>query len=497
MQHRLRDYKEDILSFDHNVSNLGLHSPGRYCGFDTIISTGNLTFDLYHSGTGISYKNPINTIIGPMGVVLSPQGTIIWEDEFIPNFSIDTNAGNAEIRYDLIVMTHNQVNITGGQPATYNIIKGPTGNPIFPNLVDPLKQIIIGILEVAANATTLTNVRYIKSKCPDSGDGEDARLSTSNTFKATQVFSCSATTYTTPVYTHVQGSYTTHLYEFEGDGNLFKLLPTGPSTYIFSGFKIKDVVLQDGARINILVNDKVTFVNSYYWIPTYANKGFKALAINSGMTNVVIPTGFGNLGLRPSTGENWELEFVLINDQWYLASIGGANSLSQFRRGMTVAYYGDLSSTSFDITGLGVNLMAGWAICNGLNGTDDLRGKILSMATTGIPDSGATNIITTPAIPEDYIYLSPYNNAGKKAKNILQAHIPNYSLNVNDPGHTHHFVGVDTVSTAAGGSSTRFCGNFDKVTSPDFTGITVNSAGGDQKFDVTPPVRSTVYLMKL
>jgi hypothetical protein len=63
--------------------------------------------------------------------------------------------------------------------------------------------------------------------------------------------------------------------------------------------------------------------------------------------------------------------------------------------GMIMPYYGTLSD--FDGTGLGIanQPMEGWAICNGINGTPDMRGMVAAGATN-VPDSGAPSI--NPAV---------------------------------------------------------------------------------------------------
>lgn len=60
-------------------------------------------------------------------------------------------------------------------------------------------------------------------------------------------------------------------------------------------------------------------------------------------------------------------------------------------KGSILPYHGPL--TSFDNTGLGSSDMLGWAICNGLNSTPDLRGLTV-MGATNVPDAGAPSLYT-------------------------------------------------------------------------------------------------------
>lgn len=503
-QQRLRNYKHAILSFEHNIFNLGMHNPGRYCGFDTMDveeGDGPQQVILYHTASGLQYKDPVNTTIGPIGVVLTPQGDIIMETEAIGPIAIDTNSGNSETRYDLVVMNHNHTVIVGGQPATYSIIKGPVGNPIKPVLTDPLKQVAIGVIELPPNASAPDTYIYTKSKSPDSGDGEDARLNDPNRFTAIQIDKKSSIIQQTPAATHTVGSVTNNFWDLKNDGNVFEIDPSLPpnTTITCDGFRIKDATLQDGARIMIRCNSKLIFRNSYASIPTYGPKGFKALKINQGMGNVIANAGYGVLGVQAQAGEEWELEFVLEDDYWYLAKIGGAGSQTPFRRGMCLMWNGDVAA-NFDGTGFGVNLMAGWQIANGVNNTPDMRGKIFAMGDN-VPSVGATDITfptigSTPA-EQEYLRGNNFTTTGQKSFIIDQANLPDYDLPVTDPGHFHNFPGQKYSSHPSGGSSSEYRDPDTQQTASAFTGITVNSGGDGERLYHTPPVFFTVAIQKL
>lgn len=57
--------------------------------------------------------------------------------------------------------------------------------------------------------------------------------------------------------------------------------------------------------------------------------------------------------------------------------------------GMIVPYAGSMSL--FDGSGLGIAAMSGWAVCNGLNGTVDMRG-LVAVGATNVPDAGAPTV---------------------------------------------------------------------------------------------------------
>lgn len=496
MQTRLRDYKEPILSFDHNIVNLGLHNAGRYCGFDTLVPVTQLGFKIQHILTGIRYKNPINTTIGPMGVVMTPQGVIIAEDGEVTGLSIVSNAGNNETRYDLLIMTHNQVNIAGGQVATYSVIQGPSGNPIKPILTDPYHQTAIGVIKIAANVDNVNIVEYTRFKSPDSGDGEDARLSDVNVFKATQILAASNQIYLAPFLTHTVGNVVEHLFDFKNDGNLFKVLPPANAPVMISGIRILETAIQEGARINILANEYVSFAESTNFVAPFGGRGYRPFKINQGLTNANADTSAYDAVVRPTTGEQWELEFVYINTSWFLTKIGGAGQKAAFVKGMIIEFFGNVG-LNFDDTGLGINLMAGWQLLNGNLNSPDRRGRTPVMASLNIPALGASDLSLQPL--NSYTSIGLGTNMGLSDIKIFQSNLPNYDLVVNDPGHVHSF---EKVQTAGNGTTSGFVfglsqGVVGKATTSSMTGITVNSGGGEADLPIMQPSQATLYVIKL
>ena len=84
----------------------------------------------------------------------------------------------------------------------------------------------------------------------------------------------------------------------------------------------------------------------------------------------------------------------------------------------------------FDSTGLGIGRMAGWAICNGLNGVPDLRGQFTAMASVNMKNSAP---LISSAIPS----LSVGVRIGERNNNISinKVNLPNY--NMTSMPHTH------------------------------------------------------------
>ena len=523
-QKRLRDWKDDLGSFEHNIINLGLKPPGRYVGFDTLVGTNpgvDLEFEIRHTATGASYKNQINNVIGPHGVYVTAQGVIVLEDAPIV-LSVDDNAANASIRYDLIYVDHTYTQVVGGQDATYHVLKGALGNPIKPVLTDPLKQVALGIIEIPPGSNDVANFIWHKAKCPDSGDGEDARLHTPNVFKAIQFQNANANSYV-PTDQILTGAYYERLYMFPNTANVFRILPPdAANAKTLDAIFVKDVELQEGARIYVHINEHVTLRESILWKGTAAMvaKGYKEFLIPPGLgnTNVGNAGGAGVWGVKPDAGEQWELEFLYISGKWRLISIGGAGGGSGFRRGDTIMWFGDVLA-NFDATGLGQNLKLGWALCNGNNQTPDMRGKGPVMATIGVPSAGRPDLTDDASIiaagldPTDYHLSAVLATAGKKQHVLTQADLPSVQFPTNDAGHQHLIFGNNEVGAISnltyparqhgtGGNSGYEMWGSNSVPTTGLTrdatsGLTVYSGGSSQPIPLMQPVMSTVFIMKL
>ena len=103
-------------------------------------------------------------------------------------------------------------------------------------------------------------------------------------------------------------------------------------------------------------------------------------------------------------------------------------------------YLGSLSG-KFDTTGAGIGNYANIYICNGLNGTSDLRGVTLVGDTTAY--SGASyNSKVDPNITGNPTYnAGTYSIIGNNTITLSSSQIPQTTHNhtITDPGHTHTF----------------------------------------------------------
>lgn len=141
-----------------------------------------------------------------------------------------------------------------------------------------------------------------------------------------------------------------------------------------------------------------------------------------------------------------------------------------------VAYYGPL--TNFDSTGAGVGNWNKIYLCNGNNGTPDLRGRGIVGAINGVP--GPTlNPAVDPAVSGNPNY-SLGDVVGVNQVTLSLSEMPNHNHNlvtvvstdVTDPGHSHTFQGV--TNSSGDGNGGRQSVPTTRTTDPALTGITVD-----------------------
>jgi hypothetical protein len=126
---------------------------------------------------------------------------------------------------------------------------------------------------------------------------------------------------------------------------------------------------------------------------------------------------------------------------------------------------------------------SGWLLCNGSNGTPDLRDKFVIGATQD--DSGAAKTNVTGSLTQ----------TGGSKDAIVVSHT--HTASVSDPGHTHTTAPAGS-STTGGNRPTGTGGTTPIATSSSTTGITVSnstegSSGTNQNL---PPYYALAFIMK-
>jgi len=158
-------------------------------------------------------------------------------------------------------------------------------------------------------------------------------------------------------------------------------------------------------------------------------------------------------------------------------------------------YFGPLSN--FDSSGKGVvGKMDGWYLCNGSNGTPDMRGFVPVGALQGIPGSVALSPIVDPNTNSDASMNYAIGGVGGSAKRILTvANIPPHTHDVIDPGHIHSTQGRAGISDNANDRGVMES-NGNQNTTRSTTGITLGITGGGQAFDNRMPYRACAFIMR-
>lgn len=139
-----------------------------------------------------------------------------------------------------------------------------------------------------------------------------------------------------------------------------------------------------------------------------------------------------------------QLKYYSVGDVGEYVSAFARTSALGFKQGMIFDYIGNVN-TNFDVTGLGINAMSGFACCNGNTFTisggvtltvPDLRGRT-RIGASNIPNQGAPTYNTT-------ILSSPQIGVpgGSAFITLTKSNLPNYNLPITDIGH-YHFGVVD------------------------------------------------------
>ncbi|MEI6186995.1 MAG: hypothetical protein WCP46_00640 [Alphaproteobacteria bacterium] len=164
---------------------------------------------------------------------------------------------------------------------------------------------------------------------------------------------------------------------------------------------------------------------------------------------------------------------------------------------VALPYFGPLSN--FDNSGKGLS-STGFDkvyICNGSNGTPDLRGRTIVGAIQGVP-GGALDSAVDPALPanagNNYVLNQKF---GASSIVLTSSQMPAHTHSITDPGHTHDVVGLE--KGAGDGSNVVGAepGTKVKTTNSSITNISIGSAGSSQAHDNRQPSLAGYFIMYL
>ena len=172
-----------------------------------------------------------------------------------------------------------------------------------------------------------------------------------------------------------------------------------------------------------------------------------------------------------------------------------------------VAYFGPLSN--FDAQGVGVTSLGFEKIymCNGANGTPDLRGRTVVGAIRNVPGGGALDAAVDPTVSPNNPNWAVNDKAGETYHTLVVPEIPSHPHTLNDPGHKHNILGIVGGDNNDNNNTIRFAGGDKPNDQSGFfftntqacqlatTGITVNNTGGSQPHINIQPSIASYYIM--
>jgi microcystin-dependent protein len=131
-------------------------------------------------------------------------------------------------------------------------------------------------------------------------------------------------------------------------------------------------------------------------------------------------------------------------------------------------------------SGSPATLPSGVQLCDGTNGTPDLRGRFVA----GLH-------------PADADYDAIGKTGGAKAVTLTANQMPSHTHTVNDPTHSHTIVGNARFTGNGGVGGGGFLEYFDgTTTSSQATGITLQNAGGGEAHENRPPFYALAFVMR-
>ena len=243
----------------------------------------------------------------------------------------------------------------------------------------------------------------------------------------------------------------------------------------------------------------IATLNADYTLPTDCLTGVTASSDTHAIVQAVInklcalSSQFAQLLIDlPNTYVQIDQLDILIQD--YLDSITGNLISNKMVPYAVLPYFGPISGF-FDSTGAGTNNWINIYLCNGNNGTPDLRGRALTGAINGVP--GPTlNATVDPAVSPANPNYSLFDVAGANQITLTSTQIPAHThpniLNFTDPGHTHTYQVQSSYGTTGSGYVGSTSGPTNYTTASSSTGITVtltnnpNTGGGLPHANIQP-----------
>lgn len=287
-------------------------------------------------------------------------------------------------------------------------------------------------------------------------------------------------------------------------------LTTGQTVLSLANVRAETVYIGDQKATNVIIANATS--NTYFGGNTTANGWIYGNALFSTSGNIGVSPGVTTLRLgniNPTTiwigGNAGNVNLANVNSNTQVSgnlitggnlSVTGTSTLTGNATAPTAANGTNttqVATTAFVTNSLlnlvpsGVIVMwsgsiasipTGWLLCNGGNGTPDLRNRF-------IVGAGSTY---TPG------------NTGGSADAVVVSHTHTASSVVSDPGHTHTYTAPANATSDATGFDTEIATTTGASTGTSTTGIgvstTVNSSGVSGTNANLPPYYALAYIMK-
>jgi len=243
-----------------------------------------------------------------------------------------------------------------------------------------------------------------------------------------------------------------------------KYLPACSACTDVSITDISKALIKAACDLQVQIDDIVTDVNTINDTLTELNSTYSKVCLTGTIdvndTHSVLQAVIDNFcDLKLSLNQYVTILELPELIQAYLNSTGSANLISnRMVPYAVVPYFGPL--TNFGSSGAGLSVTPSgenWIkvnLCNGNNGTPDLRGRALTGAINNVPGPTITDPIILPGGNNPNYTLNVAYGKNQEALEInqmpLHTHANTVQTVLTDPGHTHAILGSTTTSGGSG-----------------------------------------------